>query len=74
MVACSENMRTEIEEFFSNRWGEAETARRVFCIDNDEVHLSLLNDMGQVLPHDTASGTPEYVPYKEQFHRESYLS
>jgi hypothetical protein len=61
-------MRAKIKELFSDGRGEAETSGCILRVDDDQIHLSLLDDMGQMLPHHTSPGASKYVPYEEQIH------
>jgi hypothetical protein len=65
MVASGDDMRAEIEEFFGNGGRDAEAARSIFAIDDDEIDLTLFDDVAQVFAHDAATRASEDVSYKK---------
>jgi hypothetical protein len=74
VVAGGKDVGAEVEEVFSDGRREPKSASGIFRIDDDQIHLAFLDEMGQVLAYHPSSRAAENVPDKEQFHRESYLS
>jgi hypothetical protein len=73
VIAGGQNVGAEVEELFGDGRCEPEAAGGILRIHDHEVDLAFLDDMRQVLPHHPSPRTPENVPDKEQFHRDSCL-
>jgi hypothetical protein len=69
MVASGKDVRAEVKEIFRQGGGQAEAARSVLRINDDEIDLALPDDVGQMFPHDAPARTAENVPDEEQFHK-----
>ncbi len=69
VVAGGDDMGPEVEEFFGDRWRDAEAARSVFAVDDKEVDGMGFQQMGQMLVDDVAAGGAKDVANEEDVHR-----
>jgi hypothetical protein len=65
MIAGGEDVGTHVKELVGNGGSEAESARGVFGIDDDEVNGMAGDDVAEVLANDAAARAAEYVTDEE---------
>jgi hypothetical protein len=65
MVTGCQDMGSLVEELVGNPGSYSETAGRVFRVDYHQIHPPLLDQGGQMLRNDTASGLAKYITNKE---------
>jgi hypothetical protein len=65
MVAGGQDIRAKIEEILGELGRQAEAARGVFGVDDDQFHDVRLAHMADVLAHDPAPRTAENVADEE---------
>ena len=74
MIAGGQHITAEIEKFVGQRWGQSETARRIFGVGNYQVNLVSFHQVGHVVMDDLASGAAEDVANKENLHQSLILT
>ena len=68
VIPGSEHVRTELEEFFTNRRRYTKTAGGILNIDYQQLGFIALDQMVHMLAHNLASWTSEDVAYKQNLH------
>ena len=66
--AGGDDVGAQVEEFFGDGGGDAESAGRVFAVDDEEVYGVSFKDVGEVLAYDVAAGRSEDVADEENVH------
>jgi hypothetical protein len=71
MVSGGDDMRAEVEQFIGNRGRNAEAAGSIFPIDDDQIDLTLFDNVPEMFAHDAATSAPENVSYKKNAQKEN---
>jgi hypothetical protein len=68
MVACCDDMGSQIEDLFGDGGGESEASGGVFAVDDKEVYGVCFKDVRQMFAYDVATGGAEDVADKKNIH------
>jgi hypothetical protein len=71
VVAGSDDVGAEVEEFLGDGGGNAEASGSVFAVDDEEIDDVGFDDVGQVFADDVAAGGAEDVADKKDIHWKS---
>ena len=61
VIAGGHHVNAHLEQFFGERWRDAEPRRRVLAIGDDKIDRVLLREFGQTFPDDGSPRPPENV-------------
>jgi DNA-binding IscR family transcriptional regulator len=70
VVAGGDDVGSEVEEFFGDGGGDAETAGGVLAVDDEEVDGVGFHDVGEVFADDVAAGGAKDIADEEDIHFE----